>query len=258
MIANKQYIALYTIVRRELVRMLRISSQTFLPPVITTTLYFLIFGAVIGHRIGPIAGYGYTAFIAPGLIAMGIITNAYSNVSTSLFSMRFQRSIEEILVSPMHWSMMLLGYTLGGVIRGVVVAMLITCVASFFVSLDVFQHLPMALCVLLLISTIFSLAGFINGMLARTFDDVAFIPTFVLTPLIYLGGVFYATNMLPDVWQKITFFNPIYYMVHALRHVMLNQPGDSIALDLIIMMGMLIGLLITNAVLIKKGIGLRE
>jgi ABC-2 type transport system permease protein len=255
---NKQLIALYTIVRREMVRMMRISSQTFLPPVITTTLYFLIFGAVIGERIGPIAGYDYTAFIAPGLIAMGIITNAYSNVSTSLFSMRFQRSIEEILVSPMHWSIMLLGFMLGGVIRGLVVALLITCVAAFFVPLDIFKHLPMAMLILLLISSIFSLAGFINGMLARTFDDVAFIPTFVLTPLIYLGGVFYATNMLPDIFQKMTYFNPIYYMVHALRQVMLNQPKESMMLDISIMGSLLIVLLLANAFLIKKGTGLRE
>ncbi|MDX2346494.1 MAG: ABC transporter permease [Legionella sp.] len=258
MTQNKQLIALYTIVRREMVRMLRVSSQTFLPPVITTTLYFLIFGAVIGDRIGPVSGYTYTSFIAPGLIAMGIITNSYSNVSTSLFSMRFQRSIEEVLVSPMHWSIMLLGYMLGGVVRGLVVALLITCTAAFFVHLDIFKHLPMAILVLLLISCIFSLAGFINGMLARTFDDVAFVPTFVLTPLIYLGGVFYATNMLPDIWQKITYFNPIYYMVHALRQVMLNQPGVSITPDLIMMGVMLIGLLIANAILIKKGVGLRE
>lgn len=253
-----QCTALYTIVRREMVRMLRISSQTFLPPVITTTLYFLIFGAVIGTRIGPVAGHGYTAFIAPGLITMGIITNAYANVSTSLFSMRFQRSIEEILVSPIHWSVMLFGYVVGGVIRGMVVALLITCVAAFFVPLDVLKHLPMACLILLLISTIFSLAGFINGMLARTFDDVAFIPTFVLTPLIYLGGVFYATSMLPGIWQKITLFNPIYYMVHALRLIMLNQPHDGLMRDLMIMGVLLTALLIANAILIKKGVGLKE
>ncbi len=258
MIPNNQLVALYTIVRREMVRMLRISSQTFLPPVITTTLYFLIFGSVIGDRIGPISGYGYTSFIAPGLIAMGIITNAYGNVSTSLFSMRFQRSIEEVLVSPMHWGIMLLGYVLGGIIRGLVVALLIMCVASFFVTLDVFKHIPMATLVLLLTAGIFSLAGFINGMIARTFDDVALVPTFILTPLIYLGGVFYTTSMLPEFWQKVTFFNPIYYMVHALRHVMLNQPGDSIARDLMIMGFMLVGLMITCAILIKKGTGLKE
>lgn len=255
---TSQTTALYTLVRREMVRMLRISTQTFLPPVITTLLYFLIFGAIIGDRIGPIAGHGYTSFIAPGLIIMGIITNAYSNVSTSLFSMRFQRSVEEVLVSPMHWSLMLLGYTLGGVVRGVIVAILITLVSSFFVELDVLKHIPMTLFVIFLVAIIFSLAGFINGMLARTFDDVAFIPTFILTPLIYLGGVFYATNMLPALWQKATLFNPIYYMVHALRSVMLSRTDDLILRDFGVMGLMLLTLLIANAVLIKKGVGLRE
>jgi len=253
---NNQAIALYTIVRREIVRMLRISSQTFLPPVITTTLYFLIFGAVIGDRIGPVANHPYTTFIAPGLIIMGVITNAYSNVATSLFSLRFQRSIEELLVSPMHWSIMLSGFILGGMIRGLLVAFLITIASSFFVELHVFKHLPMAFLVLLLVSLIFSLAGFLNGMMARTFDDVAFVPTFVLTPMIYLGGVFYSTNMLPLLWQKVTFFNPIYYMVHALRHIMLGT-GESILQDLMMMTVIFLGLFIATALLIKKGIGLR-
>jgi len=252
-----QTIALYTIVRREMVRMLRISTQTFLPPVITTTLYFLIFGSVIGDRIGPVANYPYTTFIAPGLIIMGVITNSYSNVATSLFSMRFQRSIEELLVSPMHWSIMLSGFILGGMIRGLLVAFLITVSSSFFIELDVFKHLPIASLVILLVSLIFSIAGFINAMLARTFDDVAFVPAFILTPMIYLGGVFYATSMLPLIWQKATLFNPIYYMVHALRHVMLGT-GESISRDLIIMTIILLGLLTTASVLIKKGVGLRE
>jgi len=257
MVINYQAVALYTIVRREMVRMLRISSQTFLPPVITTTLYFLIFGSVIGDRIGPVANHPYTSFIAPGLIIMGVITNAYSNVATSLFSMRFQRSIEELLVSPMHWSIMLLGFILGGVLRGLLVAFLITLTSSFFVEIDMFRHLPMAFLVILLVSLIFSLAGFLNGMMARTFDNVAFVPTFVLTPMIYLGGVFYATSMLPSIWQKTTLFNPIYYMVHALRHVMLST-GESISRDLMVMSVMLLGLFITTAVLIKKGTGLRD
>lgn len=257
MIDKKQLIALYTIVRREMVRMLRISTQTFLPPVITTTLYFLIFGTVIGHRIGLVAGNEYALFIAPGLMAMGSITNAYSNVSGSLFSMRFQRSIEEMLVSPMHWSVLLLGYVLGGIIRGLLVALLIASVAAFFLSFDIFKHIGLAVLILFVTSAIFSLAGFINGIFARTFDDVAFIPTFILTPMIYLGGVFYATDMLPTVWQKITFFNPIYYMVHALRQVMLGKP-ETIHADLIIMGLMFFFLLWANAVLIKKGVGLRE
>lgn len=258
MIINSQLVALYTLVRREIVRMLRISSQTFLPPVITTALYFLIFGSIMGERIGPVAGHSYTSFIAPGLISMGIITNAYSNVSTSLFSMRFQRSIEELLVSPMHWSIILLGYVLGGIFRGVVVALLIMLVASFFITLSLFQYSFMIMLVLTLTSAIFSLAGFINGMVARTFDDVAIIPTFILTPLIYLGGVFYSTSMLPSFWQKVTSFNPIYYMVHALRHVMLEHSSESILRDLIIMGGLLLLLFSICAVLIKKGIGLKE
>ena len=153
---NTQYIALCTIVRREVIRMLRIVSQTFLPPVITTLLYFLIFGAVIGDRIGPVAGYTYTSFITPGLIALGVITNAYSNVTASLFTMRFQRSIEETLISPMHWSIILLGFVLGGIIRGIIIALLITCTAAFFVTLDVFHHIPMTCFVVLLISLIFA------------------------------------------------------------------------------------------------------
>lgn len=254
---NHQIIALYTIVRREMVRMLRISTQTFLPPVITTTLYFLIFGSVIGDRIGPVANYSYTTFIAPGLIIMGVITNAYANVATSLFSMRFQRSIEELLVSPMHWSIMLSGFILGGMIRGLLVAFLITVSSSFFIELNVFSHVPIAFLIIILVSLIFSLAGFLNAMVARTFDDVAFVPTFILTPMIYLGGVFYATNMLPPFWQKATLFNPIYYMVHALRHVMLGT-GENISRDIMIMAVILVGLVATTTLFIKKGIGLRE
>ncbi|NCT57285.1 MAG: ABC transporter permease [Legionella sp.] len=257
MVINYQLVALYTIVRREMVRMLRISTQTFLPPVITTTLYFLIFGSVIGDRIGPVANHAYTTFIAPGLIMMGVITNAYANVATSLFSMRFQRSIEELLVSPMHWSVMLAGFILGGMIRGLLVAFLITVASSFFIELNIFRNLPMALLIILLVSMIFSLAGFLNAMMAQTFDDVAFVPTFILTPMIYLGGVFYATNMLPSFWQKATLFNPIYYMVHALRHVMLGT-GENISQDIIMMVVILLGLLATTTLFIKKGIGLRE
>src|SRR3990167_6581565 len=171
MTLNQQCIALYTIVRRELVRMFRISSQVFLPPVITTALYFLIFGNLIGTRIGFIHGESYIVFIAPGLIMMSVITNAYGNVSTSLFSLRFQKSIEEILVSPIRNGLLLLGYVLGGVIRGVLVASLVFCVTSFFVSVP-FSHFPLTLLVVLLVSALFSLAGFTNAILARTFDDV--------------------------------------------------------------------------------------
>lgn len=257
MINNRQLIGLYTMVRRELIRMFRIASQVFLPPVITTLLYFLIFGAIMGKRIGSIEGVNYTLFIAPGLVMMAVITNAYANVSTSLFSVRFQKSIEEVLISPMHYSLILLGYTLGGILRGVIVAILVFLVAYFFLDID-FKTLPMTLLVVVLVAALFSLAGFTNGMLARNFDDVALVPTFILAPLTYLGGVFYSTNMLPPFWQHVTYFNPIFYMVNALRHVMIAQQEENMVFAMSIICVMLVGLIGLNLVLLKRGTGLRE
>ncbi len=254
---NKQLIAVYTLTHRELVRMFRISSQVFLPPVITTLLYFLIFGSVIGNRIGSIEGISYAEFIAPGLIMMAVITNAYSNVSTSLFSVRFQRSIEEMLVSPMHYSLLLLGYTLGGVLRGVIVAILVYITASFFIDLEL-ANIPMTLLIVILVASLFALAGFTNGMLARTFDDVALIPTFILGPLTYLGGVFYSTAMLPPIWQKISLFNPIFYMVNSLRQAMIGHQEMNMTIGMIIICGMVISLAILNLILLKKGVGLHD
>jgi len=254
---KQQLIALYTLVRRELVRMFRIASQVFLPPVITTSLYFLIFGSLIGSRIGDIQGVTYPMFIAPGLIMMSVIVNSYGNVSTSLFSVRFQKSIEEMLISPMHNSLLLLGYVLGGVLRGVIVAFLVFVISSFFISIE-FSHLPMTLLVVMLVAGVFSLAGFTNAMIARNFDDIMLIPTFVLTPLTYLGGVFYSINMLPGIWQKISLLNPILYMVNALRHAMIGQEEVSMTLAMCIIFSMLIGLTTLNLYLLKKGVGLRE
>ena len=252
-----QLIALYTLIRRELVRMLRISSQVFLPPVITTTLYFLIFGSLIGPRIGAMEGVTYPTFIAPGLIMMSVIVNSYSNVSSSLFSIRFQKSIEEMLISPMHNSLLLLGYVVGGVLRGLIVAVLVYIVASIFLSIEM-NHLPMTLLVVLLVAAIFSLAGFTNAMLARNFDDIMLIPTFVLTPLTYLGGVFYSINMLPPFWHKISLFNPVLYMVNALRHAMIGQGEVSMSLAMSIICFMLVSLIVLNMILLNKGVGLRE
>lgn len=257
MTLNRQFIALYTIVRRELVRMFRIASQVFLPPVITTALYFLIFGNLIGGRIGPIHGESYIVFIAPGLIMMSVITNAYGNVSTSLFSIRFQKSIEEILVSPIRNSLLLLGYVLGGVLRGCIVAVLVFIVASLFMPLPI-HHLWLTVLTILLVSAVFALAGFTNAMLARNFDDVMLVPTFILTPLTYLGGVFYATSMLPPFWQKVSQANPILYMVNALRHAMIDQQEVSINLSMLIILSMLFSLIILNIYMLKKGIGMRE
>ncbi len=254
---SQQLIALYTLVRRELVRMFRIASQVFLPPVITTLLYFLIFGSVIGNRLGTIQGVRFAEFIAPGLIMMTVISNAYANVSTSLFSVRFQRSIEEMLVSPMHYSLLLLGYTLSGILRGVIVAALVYIISCFFLDVD-FSRLPMTILIVILVAGLFSMAGFTNGMLAHTFDDVALIPTFILTPLTYLGGIFYSINMLPLFWQKISYFNPIFYMVSALRQVMLTTQETNMTLAMSIICILLVLLTILNLVLLKKGAGLRD
>ncbi|CAM4454999.1 MAG: Inner membrane transport permease YadH [Legionella sp.] len=257
MAIEKQLISLYTLLRREVVRMFRIASQVFLPPVISTTLYFLIFGSLIGPRIGEIQGVSYPMFIAPGLIMMSVIVNSYGNVSSSLYSVRFQKSIEEMLISPMHDSFLLLGYVLGGMLRGLIVAILVYLVASFFLTIQL-SHLPMTLLVVLLVSAVFSLAGFTNAMVARNFDDIMIIPTFVLTPLTYLGGVFYSTAMLPNFWQQLSLLNPILYMVNALRQAMIGQSEVGMGLAMSIICIMLILLAALNLFLLKKGVGLRE
>lgn len=254
---KNQWTAFYTITRREMVRMFRIGSQVFLPPVITTALYFLIFGTLIGTRIGLIDGVSYSLFIAPGLILMSALTNAYSNVSSSLFSVRFQKSIDEILISPIHNGLLLSGYIAGGILRGVTVALLVFLVACFFVPMHL-NHPLLSLLVIFLVSAVFSLAGFTNAMLARNFDDVMLIPTFVLTPLTYLGGVFYSIHMLPPFWQTASLFNPILYMVSALRDTMIGDQNTSFMHSMLIICLMLFGLIALNLYMLKKGVGLRE
>jgi ABC-2 type transport system permease protein len=257
MLTNTQAVALYTLVRREMVRMFRIPGQIFLPPIITTLLYFLIFGDVIGQRIGTIGGHEFTAFIAPGLIMIAVITNSYTNVSSSLFSVRFQKSIEEMLVSPMHWSILLFGYVLGGIARGVMIGGMLLAVTYCFAKFNL-AHLPLIMLVLFLTSALFSLAGFLNGMFARTFDGIAVVPTFVLSPLTYLGGVFYTITMLPPFWRNIAAVNPIFYMVNALRHAMLGQSEANFSLALSIIGVAIIILIAINCILIKNNVGLRE
>lgn len=257
MTAKQQSIALYTLIRRELIRTFRIFSQVFLPPVITTLLYFMIFGSIIGQRIGPIQGVDYSQFIAPGLIMMTVITNAYANVSSSLFSMRFQNILDELLISPMHPSLIIIGFVVGGVLRGIIVAFLVYIVALFFVDMGGI-HVISTLLVITLVATLFALAGFTNGLLANKFDDIAIVPTFILAPLTYLGGVFYSINMLPSFWQNVSYLNPIFYMVNALRHVMIGHEEVHINLAILIMATLLIILVATNIVLMKKGVGLRS
>jgi ABC-2 type transport system permease protein len=254
---KRQCIAFYTLIRHEIVRMLRISSQVFLPAVITTTLYFLIFGKIIGQRVGLIDGVSYPLFIAPGLIMMSVISNAYGNVSTSLFSARFQKSIEELLVSPLSHFLLLTGFVMGGVIRGLIVALLVFIVSAFFVTIN-FAHLPLTLFIVLLVSSIFSLAGFTNALFARTFDDVMLIPTFFLTPLTYLGGVFYSIQMLSPLWRSLSHFNPIWYMVSALRYAMIQVEEVNFKMAIGLMVAILISLCVLNLWLLRRGVGLRE
>lgn len=248
----------YTIFRRELVRMFRIATQVFLPPVITTALYFMIFGNIIGHRIGDIDGLPYPLFIAPGLIMMTLITNAYGNVSTSLFSVRFQRSVEEMLISPMSNGILLFGYVAGGAVRGLIVALLVYLVSCFFIHLS-FYHLFLTFVIVTSVSVLFSLAGFTNAMVAQSFDDIMIIPTFILAPLSYLGGVFYSTEMLSPLWKQLSLLNPIYYMVHALRTTMLYpELSRNFIFSLAIIYGLIFFLIFLNLKLLNKGVGLRE
>jgi len=194
---HQQLIALLTIVRKEIKRFTRIWMQTLLPPVITMSLYFIIFGALIGSRIGQMGGVDYMAFVVPGLIMMSVITNSYSNVASSFFSTKFQRSVEEILVSPTPNYIILLGFTLGGVMRGLCVGLIVTVVSLFFTDLSI-QHYGITRSVVFLTAVLFSIAGFLNALFAQRFDDISIIPTFILTPLTYLGGVFYTIGLLPE------------------------------------------------------------
>ncbi len=224
---NSIFIAYSTIVRKEISRFTRIWMQTILPPAVSMTLYFVIFGNLIGKRIGTMHGFSYMEFIAPGLIMMSIINNAYSNVVSSFFGAKFQRHIEEMLVAPVPNWVILAGYVTGGVSRGLLVGLVVTCVALFFTKLHVHSY-PIVVIVVLLTSILFSLAGMVNAIFARKFDDISIIPTFVLTPLIYLGGVFYSIDLLPPVWRHISRFNPILYMVNAFRDGILGISDISI------------------------------
>ncbi|MDH3375563.1 MAG: ABC transporter permease [Gammaproteobacteria bacterium] len=213
---REKYIAFSTIVVKEITRFARIWMQTLLPPVITTSLYFVIFGNLIGPRIGEMDGYRYMDFIVPGLILMAVITNSYANVVSSFFGAKFQRFIEELLISPTPNYLILLGYVTGGVVRGMIVGTIVTFVSLFFSDLQI-HNLPVLISIVVLTAVLFSLGGFINAIFARNFDDVSIVPTFILTPLTYLGGIFYSIKLLPEFWQNISLFNPILYMINAFR-----------------------------------------
>lgn len=215
-------IAFNTIVIKEVSRFTRIWVQTIIPPAVSMTLYFVIFGNLIGSRIGEMSGYSYIQYIAPGIIMMAIINNSYANVVSSFFSSKFQRHIEEMLVAPIPNLIILAGFVSGGVARGLIVGLVVTLIALFFTRLDV-QHPFIVFFIVLMTSILFSLGGLINGIFARKFDDISIVPTFILTPLIYLGGVFYSIDLLPELWQAVSRFNPILYMVNAFRYGLIGE-----------------------------------
>ena len=251
------WVAYITLVTKEVSRFMRIWQQALLPPVITTSLYFIIFGNLIGPRIGTMDGFRYMDFIVPGLILMSVITNAYANVSSSFFSAKFQRSIEEIQVSPTPNSIILLGYVSGGVARGILVGLVVTVVSLFFSKLSVHSYLVMA-SIIVLTAVLFSLGGFLNGMFARKFDDVAIVPTFILTPLTYLGGVFYSIKLLPEFWQGVSHINPILYMINAFRYGFLGITDINLGVSYAIILLFTVALFVINLKLLDSGFGIRE
>tara|TARA_R110002096_G_scaffold194356_3_gene376457 strand:+ start:1451 stop:2206 length:756 start_codon:yes stop_codon:yes gene_type:complete len=250
-------IALQTITYKEVRRFLRIWVQTLLPSIITTTLYFLIFGTLIGSRIGQMKGYPYMDFIVPGLILMAVISNAYSNVVSSFYGSKFQHNIEEMLVAPMPSWVILLGYLSGGVMRGLIVGVLVTLVSLFFTDLKI-AHPVMMVVVFLLTGVLFSAAGFINAVYARSFDDISIVPTFVLTPLIYLGGVFYSIDLLPVFWQKVSLLNPVFYMIDVFRYSILGQSDLPLVGGFSVILVFIVCLLTLSLRLLNKGIGLKN
>jgi ABC-2 type transport system permease protein len=257
--SNPNFIALGTIARREVARILRIWAQTLVPPAITMTLYFLIFGTLIGSRIGQMGGFSYMDFIVPGLVMMAVIQNAYGNISSSFFGAKFGRHVEELLVSPMPNWVILGGYVAGAVLRGLMVGAIVLVIAMFFTHVRV-PHPFVTFATVLLGATIFSLAGFVNAVYAKKFDDIALVPTFILTPLTYLGGVFYSVRVLPEWAQAATHANPIFYMVNAFRYGLLGEGAIDMPLwsAFAVMLGFVVVLTALGLWLLKRGIGLRS
>jgi ABC-2 type transport system permease protein len=250
-------VGLWTIVRKETRRVTRIWIQTIVPPAITMTLYFIIFGSLVGRRIGTMDGVPYMTFIAPGLIMMAVITNSFANVVSSFFSSKLMLHLEEMLVAPLAYTTIVIGFVIGGVVRGLLVAALVVVVALFFTDLHV-VHPFITLSTIVLTAMVFSTAGLFNAIFAKTFDDISIIPTFVLTPLTYLGGVFFSIQLLSPVWQKVALVNPILYMVNAFRYGMLGTSDIPIGTAYAIMIGLIAALFLAVLGLLKYGSGVRS
>ncbi len=250
-------VALLTLVQKEIRRFMRIWPQTLLPPAITMSLYFVIFGNLVGSRIGQMSGFSYMQFIVPGLIMMAVITNSYSNVSSSFFSAKFQKSIEELIMSPVPLHLILWGYVIGGVARGVLVGAIVTAMSLFFTQLSIY-NVFVTVYTVIITSLLFSLGGLINAVYAKSFDDISIIPTFVLTPLTYLGGVFYSISALSTFWQNLSLINPIVYMVNAFRYGILGHSDVNVAMSLTVVTLFCAVLYGIAYYLLARGSGMRE
>jgi ABC-2 type transport system permease protein len=254
--AGLKWVGFKTIVRKEVTRILRIWGQTIVPPAITMTLYFIIFGELIGRRIGEMGGFSYMQYIVPGLVIMSVITNSYGNMVSSFFGAKFGKHIEELLISPLPNWIILSGYVAGALLRGLMVGAVVLAVSLFFTPIEV-QHPLIMLSVLLLTAVVFALAGMVNAIFAQKFDDIAIIPTFVLAPLTYLGGVFYSISLLPGFWQQVSVFNPILYMVNGFRYGMLGVSDVSLAMTYGVIFAAGVILFVTCLYLLHRGTGLR-
>jgi ABC-2 type transport system permease protein len=249
--------ALHTILAREINRILRIWGQTLVPPAITMLLYFVIFGNLVGSRIGEMGGLRYIDYIVPGLIMMSVIQNSYGNISSSFFGAKFGRYVEEMLVSPMPPWVILTGYVLGALARGLMVGAIVLVIAMFFTRIAI-HHFWITLSTFVLTATVFALAGFVNAVYAKKFDDIALVPTFILTPLTYLGGVFYSVDMLPDFWEAVSHANPILYMVNAFRYGLLGITDVNLGIAYAVMVGLAVVLAAVSLRLLSKGVGMRS
>ncbi|VAW56749.1 Uncharacterized ABC transporter inner membrane permease YadH [hydrothermal vent metagenome] len=253
----EKYHALKTIVIKEYLRFIRIWIQTVLPPAITTVLYFIIFGNLIGSQISDINGYKYMDFIVPGLILMAVITNSYGNVVSSFYSAKFQKSIEELLVSPIPNYLILTGYVAGGIARGIIVGIVVTIVAMFFSDIHIHSY-TLSFLVFVLTSALFSIAGLINAIYANSFDDISIVPTFVLTPLTYLGGIFYSIDMLPEFWQTVSLANPILYMISSFRYGMIGASDTDPFISIMVIIGFTAVLFSYAMFLLNRGVGIKQ
>jgi ABC-2 type transport system permease protein len=250
------WIAYKTIVVKEVLRFSRIWVQTIFPPIITTSLYLLIFGGLMGERIGDMQGVDYLHFIIPGIILMTVIQNAYANTVSSFFLAKFNHSIEELLISPVSYWVILLGYVSGGVVRGFTVGLGVFVAVSFFVDLQIYS-IGIVLITFLLTAILFSLAGFINAIFAQSFDDISIIPTFILMPMTYLGGMFYSIEILPEFWQSLSKFNPIYYMVDSFRMGFLGSSTTDFSVSIMVLTSMIVILALVAFYLLKKGVNIK-